>query len=238
MFNPTAEWTGARALRNINYEPYSRLTPATFEALLANLNADRERAGERYERIRRKLVTFFENRNCEHADGHADEVMDRAARRIHAGASVPDVERYCFGIARVMLYEQLAELRRRREAMEYFRYSLPLLKDPKEVEETEDHFGHLEFALLMLTDAERELILSYYQGEGGGRINHRKELAERYGIPVNALRIRAHRIKVKLQSFYFSLPPGAARPAPPRLVAGRSRPYPAARLISEKARAA
>lgn len=233
MLNTTAEWAGTRALRNSDYDAQCRLTPATFEALLANLNSDRERAGERYERIRRKMVLFFERRQCEQADRHADEVLDRAARKIHAGAPVPDVERYCFGIARVMVFERLAEVRRRREALEWFRCRLPAPGDPREVEETEEHFGHLEFALLMLPDADRELILSYYQGEGGGRINQRKELAERFGIPGNALRIKVHRIRAKLQSLYFSLVSDAAGPTPLRLA-----PRPPVGLTSKRARAA
>ena len=40
------------------------MTPEEFEALLAQLDPDRERAGERYETIRRKLVRLFEWRGC------------------------------------------------------------------------------------------------------------------------------------------------------------------------------
>jgi DNA-directed RNA polymerase specialized sigma24 family protein len=169
---------------------------------LASLDANRELAGDRYERIRRKMLVLFERRGCEHADRLADEVMDRAARKIHGGAAVPAVERYCYGIARVMVLEARAALRRRQHAFEHFNFSRTA---PTDTEEVEAHLCRLECALQTLSESERELILAYYEGEGGDRISYRRALAERYGIPGNALRIRAHRVRVKLQSHFFPL---------------------------------
>ncbi len=45
----------------------------------------------------------------------------------------------------------------------------------------------------------RELIIEYYQEEKRAKIDRRKNLAERLGVPLNALRIRAHRIRAKLE---------------------------------------
>ena len=50
-----------------------------------------------------------------------------------------------------------------------------------------------------LTVANRELVLQYYQEEKQAKIDHRRRLAEQLGIALNALRIRAHRIRASLQ---------------------------------------
>ena len=47
--------------------------------------------------------------------------------------------------------------------------------------------------------ANRKLVLEYYRGEKKAKIDHRRSLAEQYGIALNALRIRAHRIRAALQ---------------------------------------
>jgi DNA-directed RNA polymerase specialized sigma24 family protein len=43
------------------------------------------------------------------------------------------------------------------------------------------------------------LITSYHQGEDGLDKTRRKELAQSLGIPLNALRIRAYRIRVAIE---------------------------------------
>jgi hypothetical protein len=43
------------------------------------------------------------------------------------------------------------------------------------------------------------LILDYYREDRGGKIDSRKQLAEKMGLPINALRIRSHRIRVQLE---------------------------------------
>src|ERR1051326_5706272 len=65
---------------------YSPLTQQAFDALLACLDSDRERAAEKYETLRLKLVKFFEWRACAvAAQDLADEVINRVARRIDGG---------------------------------------------------------------------------------------------------------------------------------------------------------
>ncbi len=49
-----------------------------------------------------------------------------------------------------------------------------------------------------LTPDNRVLVLQYYQEEKKAKIDHRKLLAEHLGIAVNALRIRACRIRATL----------------------------------------
>ena len=56
----------------------------------------------------------------------------------------------------------------------------------------------LRRCLGQLPEENRDLILRYYQGEGGGQIARRKELGERFGLPATALRMRALRLREKL----------------------------------------
>src|ERR1051325_9012687 len=53
-----------------------------FDRLLNWLDADRERAGLLYERIRWRLVTILASRGCTLAEELADETIDRVARRV------------------------------------------------------------------------------------------------------------------------------------------------------------
>jgi hypothetical protein len=54
----------------------------------------------------------------------------------------------------------------------------------------------------------REIILSYYQDERRAKIDRRKRLAEQLKISLDALRIRAHRIRKGLEKCIAScLPP-------------------------------
>jgi DNA-directed RNA polymerase specialized sigma24 family protein len=55
-----------------------------------------------------------------------------------------------------------------------------------------------------LTPESRELVLEYYPEEKQAKIDRRKELADRLGIAVNALRIRAHRVRASLQECLFA----------------------------------
>jgi DNA-directed RNA polymerase specialized sigma24 family protein len=181
------------------------LTPGAFDKLLAYLDPNRERAGEKYETIRRKLIKFFECRGCGSAEDQADETINRVARRMDEGQQIwaSEPAGYFYGVARNVLKEYRGAPEREFIAFE----CLPPYAHPgKDVNAlNEQSFGierqlqALELCIEMLSAESRELLLRYYQGEKGGKIRNRKSLAKRLGIPPNALRIRVHRIRASLE---------------------------------------
>jgi RNA polymerase sigma factor (sigma-70 family) len=173
------------------------MTHEAFEKLLARMDADRERAGERYETLRRKLMKFFEWHGIGSPEEHADETINRIARKITEGEEIHDLHGYCYGVARMLLREALRE-RERERAM---RDRLPPPPDAgEEGSERESRVLCLDECLGRIPAESRELILEYYQSEKQAKIESRRELAGRLGIPLNALRIRAHRIRAKLEA--------------------------------------
>ena len=83
------------------------LTKEAFERLLSSLDARRDRAGEKYESVRRKLTEFFEARGSLSPADHADETINRVARKLEEGENVQDLSRYFYGVARLLLKETL-----------------------------------------------------------------------------------------------------------------------------------
>src|SRR5262245_54854713 len=88
----------------------------SFDRLLTLLDGDPERAGDRYEAIRRKLIKFLEWRGCMRPEEVADETMDRVARRVGQGEQIHSADplRYFLGVARNVLRETWARERRER----------------------------------------------------------------------------------------------------------------------------
>jgi RNA polymerase sigma factor (sigma-70 family) len=184
------------------------MTAEAFEGLLARLDSDRERAGGRYENLRRKLVKYFECRGCLAAEDYADETINRVARRMSEGKHIwtADPASYCYGVARNVLREYWISPDRELAALE----CLPPVAHPSS--RTDDLFWSesekymldqqmdaLDHCMNELPAESRELLIEYYKGERGERIRNRKLLARRLGIPPNALRIRVHRIREKLE---------------------------------------
>ena len=57
----------------------------------------------------------------------------------------------------------------------------------------------LQRCLNELSPENRELIVQYYQGDKGAKIENRRKLGQRLGLPINSLRMRALRLREKLQ---------------------------------------
>ena len=70
----------------------------------------------------------------------------------------------------------------------------------EEADNDESRLTCLRSCLQTLSTDNRELIIEYYQGEKGEKIQNRKKLMDRLGVPVNTLRMRALRLREKLQS--------------------------------------
>jgi len=184
------------------------ITREAFDRMLAELHPDSERAGEQYEKIRRKLVKMFEWRGCAHAEECADETFNRVAQKICDGTSIwtDDPYSYFHGVALNVLRE-------------YWRSAEQTAKTLEEMAQIQDRSVDHEDLLLRETEQRKKerlldclnrclqklppdslhLITRYHQGEEMTDKARRKQLAQSLGIPLNALRIRAYRIRVAIE---------------------------------------
>ncbi len=177
------------------------LTSEAFERLLASLDANREHAGQKYENLRRKLIEFFEARGSRSPTDHADEAINRVARKVEEGESVQDLSRYSYGVARLLFMETL-----RAREIEPITVDLatvpPIAADGEEHErrrqEQERRLECLEVCLTKLPAANRACIMEYYREENGVKIEQRKLQAEELNMSLNALRLHASRVRREL----------------------------------------
>jgi|SRR6185295_3912068 len=179
--NPRAKWI---------------LTQAAFERLLACLDTDREAAGQKYVEIRGNLTRFFEWRGCAFPEDHADETINRVARRVSEGEEIRNPGGYFLGVGRLVLLEVYKEREKQQQALGELAYSST---ESHDIEDLEPRAECLKRCLEGHTPDNRELILHYYQGEKGAKIENRRKLAEKLKTPLNTLRMRALRLRERLQ---------------------------------------
>jgi len=173
------------------------LTQEAFDKLLTSFGEDRESAAEKYLEVRSNLVRFFEWRGCPFPEDHADETINRVAKRLAEGEAISNPSGYCVGVARMLLLEINKERAREQQALGEMASSQVTYSDASE---SEGNIECLRSCLQNLPADSRELIIEYYQGEKGAKIKNRKRLVERLGIPVNTLRMRALRLREKIQA--------------------------------------
>jgi DNA-directed RNA polymerase specialized sigma24 family protein len=168
------------------------LNERAFASLLSVLGPDSTAAGERYELLRQRLLYFFGVRHAPHAEEQVDEVMDRLARRLAEGATVsPSVEAFALGVARNVARESWKRPRG---------VALPIhLTERDSGGDVADAMRCLEECLEALDAQSRRSILRFYRGDGAEKIRERQALAEELGVDANALRVRMHRIRLRLE---------------------------------------
>jgi len=174
------------------------LTQEALDSLLAHLDADREEAGQKYECIRLKLVKYFEWRGAAYPDVEVDETINRVAHKIESGENIHNLNAYFYGVARRIFAESLRAQEKEQEALKQTFEVEPFVED--EDPDLVERRACFDRCLLCLNEESRSLIVEYYQDEKGRKIERRKTLAVQLGIPLNALRIRAHRIRTGLEA--------------------------------------
>ena len=173
------------------------LTKEAFDRLLGMLDMDRERAGQKYEFVRLRLVKFFQWSGAIEPDVLADETLNRVARKIEEGANIYNLNAFIQGVAKLVKAESLrSPLRKHLDIEEAYGLAATIDEDPEKTERR----VCLDRCLGSLSDESREIIITYYENEKGVRIECRKQLAARLGITANALRINAHRIRMGLET--------------------------------------
>ena len=178
------------------------LTRESFDVLLSQLDPDREKAGELYESIRRRLIRFFEWRGCSDPEGLTDEAFNRVARRMAEGIEIQGAVPYgyFYGVAHLVHMEFLRRASREHRALDgsgemLLPKAMPVVADE---EPGDPRLDCLRECLASLKADQRDLVLRYHQGENN--IRNRRALSEERGIPMNALRIQVHRVRKKLES--------------------------------------
>ncbi|HEX8137448.1 MAG TPA: hypothetical protein VF544_07645 [Pyrinomonadaceae bacterium] len=152
--------------------------------------------GESYERIRLKLIRYFEWQRCSAAEELTDETIDRVARKINQGERIDNLVGYFYGVARLVHkeYERKQERERRSFA------SLPTSSEQVE-EQDETAELRLECSQKCLTSlpaADRALIVAYCKTDERSKMERRQALARQLNIKIEALRLRAFRIRKRL----------------------------------------
>lgn len=188
---------------------HGTLTREAFDKLLASLDSNREVAAEKYERIRGRLANFFEYRGCAAPEDYADVTINCAAKKLSEGSSIysNDPLSFFIGIARNILQEYWEQASKRAASLEELADGEHPWEDPIESMQREEVHNRLERELACLEQClegvahqNRDLIVSYYVGEKSQKISNRKRLAAELDIAPANLRLRAFRLREKLES--------------------------------------
>lgn len=174
-----------------------------FDRMLVWLDPDPELAGVTYEKIRWRLVAILASRGCTCPEELADETIDRVARRVVdiQATYVGDKAIYFLGVMNNVHHEYLKRPMLPRP---------PALDDDVEIKET-THLC-LERCLDKLSPNSRRLIEAYYSESKRAKIDLRKRIAAELGIGLSTLRLRALRIREKLQTCIEQCLVSEARP--------------------------
>ena len=172
------------------------LTPVAFDRFLAALNPNREQAGAEYEALREMLMRFFQWQGDWQAQEHADETLNRVARRLAEGEVIKGINNYCLGVARRLLLESHRQRTRQESAFNQIKWV-----QASNSEATQDDLSLtcLEHCLEGLPEESRALILRYYESQEMDASQTRQIIADHLHIPLNALRLRAQRIRNRLE---------------------------------------
>jgi DNA-directed RNA polymerase specialized sigma24 family protein len=160
-----------------------------FLRFLARLNADPMLAGEEYEKLRARLIYFFERKGCRIPDELSDEAISRVARKVEEGLEIEDVFKFSYGVARLVLLEHWRDPKREWEQLD------ERVSSPKSDREFDEHgLECMKKCLHALPSKDRDLIVKNCILDKKGK----EELAKSLGLKINALRLRVFRIRTKL----------------------------------------
>jgi hypothetical protein len=174
-----------------------------FDDLLRRLDSDRERAGERYEQMRRKLIKFFEWNDCVSPEDLVDETFDRVTRRL-GDETVRDLHAFAWGVAKRIRQEAHKKAARLVDltdanAEEHGAVARGNLEaDVHEKIQDERRYRCLNRCLAALAEGERRVLLSYH-ATAAGHAQFRERLAASEGLSVPNLRVRVHRVRHRVE---------------------------------------
>ena len=176
------------------------LTAEDLDKLLAWFHPNRERAAERYEITRLKLIEWFGRHGSASGDELADVVLDRVAKRLTGGEEIRSIT-FFLGVARNVFLESLARSDTRQscadDELEYVDSRNPeqLLTDAEEAAAHRLRVACMVHCLRQLPPDELQLIREYFREDARGK---RAMIARNLGISAAGLYTRMHRLCKRL----------------------------------------
>jgi DNA-directed RNA polymerase specialized sigma24 family protein len=166
-----------------------------FDALLRALDENTEAAGIAYRQLHQRLIRFFRLNNASDPETLADEALDRLGRRISTlqADDIGSPQAFALGIGRHLLQEDQRRQRRESDAASEWT-ALTLSSDGH----NEELLLALDHCMALMREDHRQLLQSYYQWTGREKIEHHRQLAEKLGLTMNALRNRLMRARAEL----------------------------------------
>ncbi len=180
------------------------LSHVAFTRLLEWLDDGVDSHGEKYLEMRRRLVSYFDRRDRRSPDDLADETFNRVSRTLERDEAIETTPpaRYCYVVARFVMLE---DVRKERLSQQYTdarvwheRDAMSTVLDESRASR-EEQLECLDRCLEALNQEERALIVEYYRDSGQQKIARRRDMAKRLGITMNALGLRASRIRAAVE---------------------------------------
>lgn len=179
----------------------AELTAESFGLLLARLGENETNAAGKYEELRLKIVKFFIwKRECaeSEADALADETLNRVSAKLAQKIEINNINAYALEVSRFVWLEHL---RKKKETA--YGDDLPeIAVTPETSENTDSRLQCLRKCLAEISknDEDKHLIIGYYSATDGEKNKiQRRKLAEKLGLTMNTLKVKACRLRERLE---------------------------------------
>ncbi len=177
------------------------LTATSFQLLLDRLDADPSVAAEKYEILRIKIAHLHRWRGCaeSQADELADITLDRVAAKLTDGDLVENVNAFASAVARFVALEHS-----RKNKLDAVGDDLPETPVEPNLDFLDDPDERMKClrrcVATTLTDEDKRLVVGYYDTDADEKAKiARKRLADSLGLTINALKVRACRLRMRLE---------------------------------------
>lgn len=170
--------------------------------LLTRLDADQDIAAEKYEVLRMKIIHLLRWRGCAESDADelADQTLDRVAAKLTAGEAIENLNAFAGGVARFIWLEH--SRKNKADAVGDDLPEIPVEPDLSFLDDADDRMKCLRKCVVVtFTDEDSRLVVGYYDTDAGEKIKDaRKRIADSFGLTLNALKVRACRLRMRLEA--------------------------------------
>lgn len=188
---------------NVQMKKQTLLEQEDFDKLLDWFSADREKAGEEYETVRRGLIRFFLVKGCGDSENLADETISRVTAKISRLDLSQNLKPLAvfYGFARNIYLEQISAAGRIEEQLEP---ETDLSRQSQFSFSQADEFAErgrecLKHCLQNLETSDRQIFVKYYCTETTDRAQLRISMAKESNLTLNNLQTKVYRLKLSLR---------------------------------------